>query len=145
MLRNLALAGFAAVLTTTPAAAAEPIDGTYVDSGGFVEIRIARCGEARCGQITRIIRRKPGESDRDVHNDNPDLRSRPILGIRLLTGLVWERGAWRGRVYNPEDGGTYRAVVRPGNNGALEVEGCLGPICRKRIWPAAQTRSAKPP
>ena len=135
-LTKLALAGCAAALGATPALAAEPIDGTYVDSGGYVEIRVETCGQERCARITRIIRRKPGESDRDVHNDNPELRSRPILGIRLLSGLAWSRGAWRGRVYNPEDGNTYRAVVRPGDNGALEVQGCLGPICRKRIWPA---------
>ena len=138
LLKLVLASGLATALTATPSLAAEPIDGTYVDSGGFVEIRIGSCGAARCGEITRIIRRKPGESDRDVHNDNPDLRSRPILGIRLLTGLTWEDGAWRGQVYNPEDGGTYRAVVRPGANGALEVEGCVGPFCRKRIWPAAR-------
>lgn len=132
----LTLAAFA------PAASAiTTIDGTYVDSGGYVEITIAPCAaannRARCGTITRIIRRKPGESTRDAHNDNPSLRSRSMLGITLLHDLHWEDDAWRGEVYNPEDGGTYRAVVNPAAGGALEVKGCLTIICRTRIWPKA--------
>lgn len=121
----------------TPAVAQSHIDGTYVDSGGYVEITVARCGDYRCGTITRIIRRKPGEPDNDVHNDDPALRSRPILGIRLLTNLRWDDGVWRGRVYNPEDGNTYRTEVRPGANGALEVKGCVTLFCRTRVWPSA--------
>ncbi|WAT16702.1 DUF2147 domain-containing protein [Aurantiacibacter sp. MUD11] len=124
-------------LLAPPAAAQRSIDGTYIDSGGYVEITVGPCGTSRCGTITRIIRHKSGESDRDVHNDDPALRDRPILGLRLLTGLTWDDGAWRGRVYNPEDGNTYRTEVRPAANGALEVKGCVAIICRTRLWPAA--------
>ncbi len=125
-------------MALAPAATAQQaIDGTYVDSGGFVEITVEPCGAARCGKITRIIRRKPGESELDAHNDDPALRDRPILGLTLLQDLRWDDGAWRGEVYNPEDGGTYRTEVRPAANGALEVKGCLLFICRTRIWTAA--------
>ncbi len=130
-----ALAAFA--FLSAPAAAQAEIAGTYIDSGGFVEITVARCGSARCGTITRIIRHKPGESDRDAHNEDPALRNRPILGITLLKDLRWDDGVWRGEVYNPEDGGTYRTQVRPAENGALEVKGCVAFFCRTRIWPAA--------
>lgn len=130
-------AAAASTLLAPPAAAQRSIDGTYVDSGGYVEITVAPCGNRRCGHITRIIRRKPGEPDYDVHNDDPALRSRPILGIELLQDLRWDDGAWRGQVYNPEDGGTYRTEVRPAANGALEVKGCVVILCRTRVWPAA--------
>jgi uncharacterized protein (DUF2147 family) len=132
-----ALALGAAAAFAPPAAAATPIDGTYLDSGGYVHITIRPCGAARCGVITRIVRRKPGEPDNDVHNDNPALRDRPILGLTILTNLRYRNGAWRGQVYNPEDGGTYRAVVNPGAGGALRVQGCLAVICRTQTWPAA--------
>ena len=126
----LALAG--------PASAQSSIDGVWRDDGGYVEITVGPCGQTRCGRITRIIRVKPGETERDRHNDNPALRSRSILGIIILSGLAWRDGAWRGRVYNPEDGGTYRTEVRPGAGGTLEVKGCLGFICRTRVWPSAR-------
>ncbi len=132
-----ACAAAAIALLAPPAAAQRSIDGTYVDSGGYVEITVAPCGIRRCGHITRIIRRKPGEPDYDVHNDDPALRNRPILGLRLLQNLRWEDGAWRGQVYNPEDGNTYRTEVRAAANGALEVKGCLAILCRTRVWPAA--------
>lgn len=128
------LAGFA---LAPPVSAQRSIDGAYIDSGGYVEITVKPCGNARCGTISRIIRRKPGESVQDAHNDDPALRSRPILGITLLQNLRWDDGAWRGEVYNPEDGGTYRAIVSPARGGALEVKGCLAFICRTRTWPSA--------
>jgi uncharacterized protein (DUF2147 family) len=128
----------AALCLASPAAAQSSIDGVWRDDGGYVEITVGPCGQARCGRITRIIRTKPGETDRDRHNDDPALRSRPILGVTILSGLTWRGGAWRGRVYNPEDGGTYRAEVRPGAGGTLEVKGCLAMICRTRRWPSAR-------
>lgn len=127
----------ALALAASPASAQQSIDGTYIDSGGYTEITVGPCGNRRCGEITRIIRQKPGEPNRDVHNDNPALRDRPILGIRILQDLVWDDGAWRGEVYNPEDGETYRTEVRARANGALEVKGCVVLFCRTRVWPAA--------
>ena len=138
MIRTLLPAAALALPLAFPATAAAQtaIDGTYTDQGGYVEIRVAPSGNARCGTITRIIRNKPGETNRDRHNDDPALRDRPITGIRVLSNLRWDDGAWRGQVYNPEDGGTYRAVVRPGRNGALSVQGCVTVLCRTVTWPA---------
>ncbi|WP_271079526.1 DUF2147 domain-containing protein [Aurantiacibacter sp. MUD61] len=129
----------AAAIAVMPATASaqRSIDGVYLDQGGYVEITVGPCGNSRCGEITRIVRRKPGEPNRDVHNDNPSLRDRPIVGIEVLQNLRWDDGAWRGQVYNPEDGGTYRAVVRPGSNGTLRVEGCVTLFCREVTWTAA--------
>jgi len=136
--RNAFFAAAASLLLLAPPAAGQrSIDGIYLDQGGYVEITVGRCGNGRCGEITRIVRRKPGEPDRDVHNDNPALRDRPLVGIEILQGLRWNDGAWRGEVYNPEDGGTYRAVVRPGRGGTLDVQGCVTLFCRTVTWTSA--------
>ncbi len=138
MMIKLALASAASlVLLSSAAPAQRSIDGTYLDQGGYVEITVGRCGNARCGEITRIVRRKPGETNRDRHNDNPALRDRPIVGIQILQNLRYSDGAWRGQVYNPEDGGTYRAVVNPARGGGLEVQGCVTLFCRTVNWSAA--------
>ena len=136
MIRTIIASAALLALAPATAPAQQSIDGTYTDSDGYVEIRIAPCGNARCGTITRILKTKPGESNRDRHNDDPSLRDRPITGIRVLQNLRWDDGAWRGRVYNPEDGGTYRAEVRPGRGGSLEVKGCVTLFCRTVNWPA---------
>lgn len=124
------------------AASKTVIDGKYIIEGGFVEVTIAPCASARssarCGTITRILKRKQGESDLDAHNDDPALRKRPINGITLLTNLRLDDGVWRGKIYNPEDGGTYRAEVRAKAGGAIEVKGCLLFICRGRLWRRAR-------
>lgn len=135
-LRAAAFAALVALSAPALATSSPPsIDGRYVDSGGYVQLTVEPCGDAQCGFISKIIRRKPGEPTNDVHNDNPALRSRSILGIRILKGLKWDDGYWRGKVYNPQDGNTYRALVRPLRSGALEVKGCLAIFCRTRIWP----------
>lgn len=136
-LKRLAPFALLGALLASPAAAQSNIDGTYIDSGGYTQITVGPCGHARCGKITRIIRNKPGEPNRDVHNDNPALRDRPILGITILQNLRWGDGAWRGEVYNPEDGNTYRTEVRRQVNGSLEVKGCVTLSCRTRVWPVA--------
>lgn len=131
-----AVVALTAAIVAVPSVAVTDIDGSYRDPGGYVQITLRPCGDARCGVITRIIRAKPGEPDRDVHNRDPALRGRPILGLTILSGLRWQRGAWRGQVYNPEDGGTYRAVVNPGTGGTLRVQGCVAFICRTQVWPS---------
>ena len=137
-MKRLFLAAAAALVTLAPAASAQrSIDGTYNDPGGYVEITVDRCGNARCGTISRIVKVKPGETRFDRHNDDRSLRDRPILGIRVLQNLRWDDGAWRGRVYNPEDGDTYRVEVRPARGGALEVKGCVAVFCKTQTWPAA--------
>lgn len=138
--KPLAMIAALGALATMPAGAAsmQPIDGVYVDSGGFTQITVARCGSARCGTITRILKDKPGEPDNDAYNKNPDLRSRPILGIKVLSDLKWDGDEWAGKAYNPEDGGTYRVFVRPVSGGQLAVKGCLAFFCRTQMWPAAR-------
>ncbi|RPF71885.1 DUF2147 domain-containing protein [Aurantiacibacter spongiae] len=132
------LAAAAIALSPAAALAQTSIDGVYRDQDGYTEITVAPCGNARCGTIARIIRMKEGETNRDRHNDDPALRDRPITGIKVLKNLRWDDGAWRGQVYNPEDGGTYRAVVNPGDDGGLEVKGCVTLFCRTVDWPRAR-------
>ena len=133
-----AVALLAVSLLSIPAAAAQSIDGTWVDSGGYTEITIRSCGNARCGSITKILKNKPGEPDHDIHNDNPALRDRPILGIQILSGLRRDGDEWKGKVYNPEDGNTYDVYVKPASGGRLSVKGCVAFFCRTRIWTPAR-------
>src|SRR5258708_4047334 len=46
---------------------------------------------------------------KDIHNKNPNLRDRSVVGIALMWNLRYGGGEYvDGYVYNPEDGGTYR-------------------------------------
>ncbi len=59
----------------------------------------------------------------DLKNANPALRSRPLLGLTILQGLRRTgEGTWdEGRIYNPDDGVDYRALMSIGGDGTLRV------------------------
>ncbi|WP_239804914.1 DUF2147 domain-containing protein [Croceicoccus hydrothermalis] len=129
---------FATLATlSTPAWAAAPIEGRYVTENGRAVVAVKTCGKAMCGKVDKILRPKKGVPARDINNDDPALRSRPILGLPILMGLTADDDVWRGDIYNPEDGNEYRAVVSRMANGSLKVQGCLAFICKTQVWKPA--------
>jgi uncharacterized protein (DUF2147 family) len=71
----------------------------------------------------------------DVQNTDASVRSRPLIGLPILSGLTPAAGGgWSGRIYNPEDGKTYNATVRRTGADTLLVEGCVLFICQKQVW-----------
>ncbi len=66
----------------------------------------------------------------DTQNADTSLRARPLLGLAILSGMKSAPGGgWARRIYNPEDGHTYRAAVRRNGPDSLLVEGCVLFIC----------------
>lgn len=75
--------------------------------------------------------KEPNEEDGSakLDDDNPDesLRSRPIMGMELLTGFefddddMWEDG----KIYDPKEGKTYSCQMEFDGN-VLEVRGYIG-------------------
>ncbi len=54
---------------------------------------------------------KKGEPHTDVMNPDEKLRNQPILGLNLLNGLVYQNGAWSGKLYSPKRGKTVDVVL----------------------------------
>jgi uncharacterized protein (DUF2147 family) len=64
---------------------------------------------------------------KDVHNKDPKLRDRSVVGIVLIWNLRYDDGEYvDGYVYNPEDGGTYRVQCEIDSTELLKVRGFLG-------------------
>jgi uncharacterized protein (DUF2147 family) len=64
---------------------------------------------------------------KDIHNKNPKLRDRSVVGIVLMWNLRYDDGEYvDGYVYNPEDGGTYRVKTELSGTESLKVRGYLG-------------------
>lgn len=136
MIRTLSAA--ALLLTAGPALAAAPIAGRYVTEDGSALIEVGRCGNEMCGRIARVLRAAPGAPATDVNNGDQALRTRPIVGLPILTGFTESGDAWRGRIYDPRNGRTYRSVVSRNPDGSLKVEGCVAIICRSQTWRPAR-------
>ncbi len=134
------LTAFAAVfcLAFGGSALADP-RGVWRTPGGKSHVEIAPCDDKLCGRIVWLKEpnNEKGLPKRDAENSDESLRSRPILGLPLLTGFPQEPddGAWRGgEIYNPEDGKTYRSVLEPKGADLLEVNGCVFIFCKTQEW-----------
>lgn len=129
----------AAALLAAPATAAEPITGSWVTEEGDAVVNIERCGDSLCGRIAKFLETPPnGPDQRDVNNPDPELRSRRIMGLPILTGFTEDGDVWRGEIYDPKRGKTYRSVLEREGPNELEVKGCVGPFCQTQNWPRAK-------
>jgi uncharacterized protein (DUF2147 family) len=127
-----------ALLTVLAAsnAVARPLENTtWRTQSGSGTIRIEACGARTCGRILPATPR-PGQSEFDVRNPNPTLRTRPLVGLNILSNFVRQAddSYKAGTIYNPEDGKTYRSEFRLKPDGKLEVKGCVGPFCQAQTW-----------
>ena len=133
------LAAIAALASAAPLLAAQPIEGRWVTAEKDAVIQIGKCGSKLCGKIARFLVAPPqGLDQRDVNNKEPRLRSRKLLGMPVLTGFSEESDLWRGEIYDPKSGKTYRSVVRRKDANRLEVKGCIGPFCQTQVWTRAR-------
>ena len=124
---TLALAG--------PAGAAEPVAGLWRTADKDAVVRIGECGASVCGKVVRFLVAPPqGADQRDVNNPDPKLRQRKLLGMAVLSGFREDEGLWRGTIYDPKSGKSYRSVMRRLDADRLEVKGCIGPFCQTQIW-----------
>lgn len=133
--RRLALAAaFALLPTVALAAGPAPIAGRWLTGDGAAVVAIGPCGATTCGRIARVVRAAPNAPATDRSNPDPALRDRPILGLPILTGFVAGDGDWRGRIYDPRNGKTYKSIVKREGDGSLKVQGCIVFLCQTQRW-----------
>lgn len=128
------LAAAALLLAPAAAHAAEPIAGRYLTEDGSGVIAVGPCGGETCGRLVTILKPRPGAARTDVNNTDPALRTRPILGLPILTGFADAGKDWRGRIYDPRNGKTYKSIVRRNADGSLAVKGCVSFFCQTQTW-----------
>jgi uncharacterized protein (DUF2147 family) len=136
--------GLAVVLWLAPSlAAALPatLTGTWLTADGTSRVRFEPCQAATCGRIVWIadpVDKDTGGPVLDKNNPKPELRTRTLVGITLLFGLmpVEAPGEWDGHVYNPQDGNTYDVIITLKSADRLELKGCLiaGFLCMGETW-----------
>lgn len=126
-MRSLVITLAVAVAVLSNAASAQGISGTFVtapdDEGNTGHIQFAPCGETYCGTLIASF----------------DASGQPFDADTIGKNIVWDmvdlgEGRFKGgRIWDPGADKTYRSkMVLEGHT--LKVSGCIGPICRKRIW-----------
>ena len=117
--------------------AAQPVDGRWVTDDGKALVRISRCGNAVCGNVVRILAKTPTKNPTDIHNPDPKLRSRPVQGLTILSGFHEDGDKWRGQIYDPEHGKTYRSTMQRASADTIKVKGCVAIFCKTQTWKRA--------
>jgi uncharacterized protein (DUF2147 family) len=137
--KKLTVALVASAFVSSAAFSSAPITGRWVTQSKDAVVEIAPCGTSICGKIAKFLVVPPqGAGQKDIHNPDKILRSRTILGINILSGFKSEGNEWKGQIYDPKSGKTYRSIVYKGKSGNLVVKGCIGPFCQAQTWTAAR-------
>lgn len=129
----------AAIAFATPALAADSIQGDWVTAERDAIIRISQCGKTVCGRIHKFLVTPPnGAGQKDIHNPDKKLRSRTVLGLPILTGFTPDGDIWRGKIYDPKSGRTYRSEVSLQSANKLKMKGCFLFVCQGQDWTRAK-------
>ena len=117
------------VTLATSSAAHAGMLGLWATEGAESHVQIERCEEALCGRLAWLQEpnNELGEPKLDKFNSDGALQSRPILGLMIIRNFVTdaEGTCCKGRIYNPEDGHTYRSSLTQVDEDTLKVEGCF--------------------
>lgn len=62
----------------------------------------------------------------DSENPDPAKRNRKLEGLEIISGLAYADGKWKGTIYDPESGKTYKSQIKLVNENTLELTGYVG-------------------
>lgn len=133
-----AAAALLALTIAGTAQAAQPIAGRWVTEDGSAMVLVGPCGGTTCGRIQTVLKTRPGAPTTDANNPDAKLRSRPIVGLPILSGFSDSGSDWRGRIYDPRTGKSYKSIVSRETNGTLKVKGCIAFLCQTQTWKPAR-------
>lgn len=99
-------------------------------------IQIKDCEDKFCGTIEHMFV-EDGEDPKlilDENNKDKSLRARTLIGSNILYEIDKKpdsKKTFIGKIYNPEEGKSYKSKIRQLDNGNLEIKGCFAVVCRK--------------
>jgi uncharacterized protein (DUF2147 family) len=113
------------------AAGAIAPNGLWLTESGNLQIELAPCGEALCGKVTKVL------ANRSMTGSGPSTAPSATPGMAILIDMKpTGNGAFRGSVYNRENGKTYDCEIRSLSADRLKVRAYkLLPLFGKtQIW-----------
>lgn len=111
--------------------------GIWVTDGGKSRVQVTDCGGLLCSNIVwlRDPNDKRGRPWTDQLNKQVALRGRPIVGLELFRDMrPVGRAAWKGRIYNPEDGDSYDVTLTLVRADRIAIKGCVLFVCETHVW-----------
>ena len=126
MAKSLPIFIVVALLATFGATAEETVEGLWLVADGDGLVRISLVDGNPVGVIAGSV--SDQEERKDELNPDPALRDRSLMGLQILGGFRQDGdGRWKkGRIYDPNNGKTYKCNLRVVDKNRLEVRGYIG-------------------
>jgi uncharacterized protein (DUF2147 family) len=134
MLRTALIVAALGVLAT-PALAADATGLWQTPTNGG-QVEIARCGNSLCGKLVSSNHIRENPALKDVKNKDESQRVRTLKNLQMLYDFTGGPSKWTGgKVYNPDDGGTYSGTIELIGENQLKLKGCIvAPFCKTQVW-----------
>jgi uncharacterized protein (DUF2147 family) len=118
--------------SSAPTSSSPTPTGEWLVADRVARIKIVDCGGRLWGVVAWEAR--PGGTDQ--RNPDPQLRSRPTLGMPILLDMTPTKpNRWEGQVYNSQNGKTYSASISLSDPNTLRIQGCVfGFLCGGENW-----------
>ncbi|MCP4156223.1 MAG: DUF2147 domain-containing protein [bacterium] len=114
----------------------DDIIGTWITGDQDTRVEIFKKDNLYFGKIVAskskyepgIIKKMDADGSFDINHSDKAMRSRPILGLELLTDFSFNGKKWvGGKVYDPKNGKTYKCKLTLSDDGkVLKVRGFVG-------------------
>jgi uncharacterized protein (DUF2147 family) len=126
----------ALLFAASVSAGAPDVAGLWLTPTDAGVVKISHCGASLCAELLTSNKIKRDASLKDSHNQDQSLRGRTLKGLELFQDFKGAGGSWTdGRIYNPDDGGTYHATIELQGGDQLKLVGCIfAPLCKTQIW-----------
>ena len=109
---------------------ADALVGNWLTGSKKAVVQIYKEGNKYNGKIIwlKTPTYEDGKPKVDKHNPDKALQTRPVMGMNLLNGFVFEKDKWvNGTIYDPEKGKTYSCKIAINAAGdILDVRGFIG-------------------
>lgn len=141
-MKRIAFVLIALLFSTHALLAQDKILGNWLSEEKDGRIEIYKTGDKYFGKLVwgRELVEADGKTPRkdrtDTKNSDPALRSRPLLGLVLLTNFKYDDGEWNGgKIYDPKSGKTYSCTMKLKGD-KLEIRGYVGlsMFGRTTVW-----------
>lgn len=127
---------------TSPTDDPDALVGKWLSPHKRNQVQIYKQGNKYYGKVVWMLEPNnlaTGKPKLDAENPNQSLRTRPVVGLVIMSGLEYKgKNVWGGgEIYNPDDGRTYGCEVTMRGPSTLDMRGYLTSmplIGRTKTW-----------